>query len=218
MQGEDEVSIARNAEQIRLKNSKHNQIISSEDEFVSPSAEQPPSDSNDIDITTMHANEPNLLPGGDNANIIRTFRSIAQQTGQVTEIMKFPPIDHEAPIKYVCGNFRFFQIFPHFALTTYPFVIFCGNFRVFQIIPPFCSEYDITKNIFTNSYPWLFPGGIGDIYDMTRGKVSIKDWGRHLLRYYDGRFLEDSLFGLFLYNTVQRHSSNSEGNFFLASD
>ncbi len=80
------------------------------------------------------------------------------------------------------------------------------------------SEYDITKNIFINSYPWLFPEGIGDMYDLTRGKVSIKEWGKHLLWYYDGRFLEDSLFGLFLYNTVQRHSSNSDGNFFLASD
>jgi hypothetical protein len=39
-----------------------------------------------------------------------------------------------------------------------------------------------------------------------------------LLQYYDGCFLEDPLFGLFLYNTVQRHSSNSGGKFFLASD
>jgi hypothetical protein len=56
------------------------------------------------------------------------------------------------------------------------------------------------------------------LYDLSHGKVSIKDLGQYLLRYYDGCFLEDSLFGLFLYNTVQRHSSNSEGNFFLASD
>jgi hypothetical protein len=56
------------------------------------------------------------------------------------------------------------------------------------------------------------------MYDLTCGKVSIKEWGNHLLQYYDGCFLDDSLFGLFLYNTVQRHSSNSEGNFFLASD
>jgi hypothetical protein len=56
------------------------------------------------------------------------------------------------------------------------------------------------------------------MYDLTRGKVSIKDWGNHLLHYYNGCFLDDFLFGLFLYNTVQRHSSNSEGNFFLASD
>jgi hypothetical protein len=53
------------------------------------------------------------------------------------------------------------------------------------------------------------------MYDLTRGKVSIKEWGNHLLQYYDGCFLDDSLFGLFLYNTVQRHSSNSEGNFSL---
>jgi hypothetical protein len=56
------------------------------------------------------------------------------------------------------------------------------------------------------------------MYDLTHGKVTIKDWGQHLLRYYDGRFFEDSLFRLFLYNTVQRHSSNSKGNFLLASD
>jgi hypothetical protein len=56
------------------------------------------------------------------------------------------------------------------------------------------------------------------MYNMEHGKVSIQDWGKNLLRYYDGRFLEDSLFGLFLYNTIRRHTSNSEGNFFLASD
>jgi len=55
------------------------------------------------------------------------------------------------------------------------------------------SEYDVTKNIFANSYPWLFSGEIGDMYDMPQGKVSIKDWGNHLLRYCDGQFLQDSL-------------------------
>ena len=91
------------------------------------------------------------------------------------------------------------------------------NFLILKTLSAI-SEYDVTKNIFANSYPWFFPEGIGDMYDMTRGKVSIKDWGNHLLQYYDGRFLQDSLFGLFLYNTIQRHSSNSEGNFFLSSD
>ena len=69
-----------------------------------------------------------------------------------------------------------------------------------------------------NSYPWLFPGGVGDIYDLERGQIPIKEWGQHLLRYYDGRFLEDPLFGLFLYNTIQRHTNNSKGNFFFKSD
>jgi len=92
------------------------------------------------------------------------------------------------------------------------------KFPHFILILASISENDFTKDIFVNSYPWLFPGGIGDMYDITRGKVSIKESGKHLLRYYDGHFLEDSLFELFLYNTVQRHSSNSDGNFFLASD
>jgi hypothetical protein len=38
------------------------------------------------------------------------------------------------------------------------------------------------------------------------------------LQYYDGGFLEDSLFGLFLYNIIQRHTNNSKGNFFFKSD
>jgi hypothetical protein len=66
-------------------------------------------------------------------------------------------------------------------------------------------------------YPWLFPGGIGDMYDMTQGKVSIRDWGNH--------FCDTMMVGSFKipyspisYKTIQRHSSNSEGNFFLSSD
>jgi hypothetical protein len=69
-----------------------------------------------------------------------------------------------------------------------------------------------------NSVVWLFPGGIGGIYNLERGEIPIKEWGQHLLQYYDGQFLEDSLFGLFLYNTIQRHTNNSEGNFFFKSD
>jgi hypothetical protein len=80
------------------------------------------------------------------------------------------------------------------------------------------SEYDHTKHFFVNSYLWLFPGGVGDIYNLEREEIPIRESGRHLLRYYDERFLEDSLFGLFLYNTIQRHTNNSEGNFFFKSD
>jgi hypothetical protein len=53
---------------------------------------------------------------------------------------------------------------------------------------------------------------------MEQGEVHIKEWGQHLLRYFDGRFLDDSLFGLSLYNTIQRHTNNKEGNFFFNSD
>ena len=59
------------------------------------------------------------------------------------------------------------------------------------------SKYDHTKQIFVNSYPWLFPGGVGDIYDLERGEIPIKEWGQHLLQYYDGGFFEDPLLGSF---------------------
>ena len=82
----------------------------------------------------------------------------------------------------------------------------------------FHREYDLTKQVFVNSYPWLFPGGIGDLYDMQRGEWSVKEWGKHLLRYYDGRFINDQFFTMFVHNTIQRHVNNSQGNFFFNSD
>jgi hypothetical protein len=39
-----------------------------------------------------------------------------------------------------------------------------------------------------------------------------------MLQYHDGRFLDDSLFGLNLYNIIQQHTNNREGNFFFNSN
>jgi hypothetical protein len=64
----------------------------------------------------------------------------------------------------------------------------------------------------------LFPGGIGDVYDIERGEVPIKLWGQHLSQYYDGQLLDDSLFGLYLYNVIQQHTNIKVGNFFFNSD
>jgi hypothetical protein len=106
MQGEEEVSIATNADKFQTKNLKHIRIISGEEpEYVSPSAQQDDPNSDDFAITTMHANQPNPLPSGDNANIICSFKNIAQGTGQVSQVMNFPPIDHDSPIWYVSGYF-----------------------------------------------------------------------------------------------------------------
>ena len=79
------------------------------------------------------------------------------------------------------------------------------------------SEYDPTQSVFCNSYPWLFPGGVGDLYDIVRGTKCPKERGRHLLHYYDGRFLEDQMFSLFLFNSIERHENNKEGSFFFNS-
>jgi hypothetical protein len=108
MQGEDEVLIASNAEKFKTKNSKQFQIIARETEYVSESQvtnldnqAQDSSDCVDIDITAIHANQPDCLPGGNNANMIHSFKDIAKTTGQVSQIMHFPPIDHDSPIWYI---------------------------------------------------------------------------------------------------------------------
>ncbi len=105
MQGEEKVSIATNAEKFQTKNSKQIQIIFSELEFVSRSAQQDSPDCDNIVISTMHANQANPLPGGENANLIQSFNNIAQKTGQVSQVMNFLPIDHDSPIWYVSGHF-----------------------------------------------------------------------------------------------------------------
>jgi hypothetical protein len=105
MQGEEEVSIATHAEKFQTKNSKQIRIISSELEFVSQSVQQDSPDCNNIVISTMHANQANPLPGGKNANLIQSFKNIAQKTGQVSQVMNFLPIDHDSSMWYVSGHF-----------------------------------------------------------------------------------------------------------------
>lgn len=79
-------------------------------------------------------------------------------------------------------------------------------------------EYDTSKKIFVNAFPWLFPGGIGGLYDSKRGTVPIQEWARHLLRYSDGRFMKDKMFTFYVFNTIQRHINNSKGHFFFKSE
>ncbi len=112
MHGEDEVLIPSNAEKFKTKNSKQFQIIASETEYVSAvqitNLDNQAQDSSDwahIDIATMHANQPDPLPGGNNADIIHSFKDIAKTTCQVSQIMNFPPIDHDSPIWYVSAYF-----------------------------------------------------------------------------------------------------------------
>lgn len=74
------------------------------------------------------------------------------------------------------------------------------------------SEYSDTR-IFVNAFPWLFPGGVGDVKDFP-GK-QLKDWGKLMLYYEDGRFAADSLFGFFALNYIIRNRNSSSGNWFI---
>ena len=76
-------------------------------------------------------------------------------------------------------------------------------------------ENDIEQLLMVNAFPWLFPGGIGDLYDPYYGKTSIKQWAKHLLHYCDGRFQSDHMFCWYVFNRLQRHRNNSSGNHFI---
>jgi hypothetical protein len=120
MKGEEKVSIATNALELKTNNSKQFRIIAGESEYVSSAHNtgledlefitddskynskttkvQVDNDGTDLDISTMHANQSDPLPTGTNAEIIKSFIDIARTTDQAAKIMNFPPIDYDSQI------------------------------------------------------------------------------------------------------------------------
>jgi hypothetical protein len=74
------------------------------------------------------------------------------------------------------------------------------------------NEYG-DKRIFALAFPWLFPGGIGDVKDFP-GHMST--WGRNLLLFRDGRFAKDKIFSFFAMNYISRHRNASSGRWFVS--
>jgi hypothetical protein len=72
-------------------------------------------------------------------------------------------------------------------------------------------EYGNTR-IFPAAFPWLFPGGIGDIKDFNG---SMADWGKMMLFYEDGRFAKDKVFCFFAMNYIIRHRNSTGGKYFI---
>ena len=78
-------------------------------------------------------------------------------------------------------------------------------------------DFSSSSKVFVNAYPWLFPGGFGDINDGERGQVKlIREWANHHIHYFDGRFQSDQLFTLYVFNTIQRHDNNKNGSYFFS--
>jgi hypothetical protein len=69
------------------------------------------------------------------------------------------------------------------------------------------------KRIFALSFPWLFPGGLGDIKDFPG---SMNTWGRNMLYYKDARFTTDKIFSFFAMNYISRHRNSSSGHWFVS--
>ena len=112
MNGQNEANIGTQASILKTKDTQCYKINATEEEVVSnvhkPSENNDLSnDSCDMDIGYMHPNENNTLPTGIDAEIMKTFVEIAKKTGQLSEIMNFPPIDHDSPIRYVLSYPRY---------------------------------------------------------------------------------------------------------------
>ena len=76
------------------------------------------------------------------------------------------------------------------------------------------NEFNSRGKLFVQAFPWLFPGGLGDIKDYPT--TSIANWGAHLLMYEDGRFAKDEFFCFYAMNYIVRHLNASSGQFFLS--
>ncbi len=144
---------------MKTKDTQRYKINATEEEVVSNVHKQYENndqinDSCDMDIGCMHANENNTLPTGNDTEKMKTFVEIAKKMGQLSEIMNFPPIDHDSPIRYVLS-------YPSYSHDLQKF-----NFMYHLTSIHWRSEYNHTKQFFVNSYPCLFPGGVGDIYDL----------------------------------------------------
>ena len=65
----------------------------------------------------------------------------------------------------------------------------------FPTISPKASYEYNGLPIFSNAYPWLFPGGVGDLDHVNiniKGYMTL--WLRTMILYYDGRFCKDPTF------------------------
>ena len=79
------------------------------------------------------------------------------------------------------------------------------------------NEYDAEANIFCKAFPWLFPGGVGDVNGLYRTPISPTDWAHRLTLYEDGRFAKDKAWCFYALNWCQRHQNNTQGSFFVNS-
>ena len=72
------------------------------------------------------------------------------------------------------------------------------------------------KRVFVNAFPWLYPGGRGDVNDQhCEQEIEESQWAKMQLRYFDNRFQKDYMWCFYALNFVQRHRNKKSGGFFL---
>src|SRR5687768_966563 len=71
------------------------------------------------------------------------------------------------------------------------------------------NEYDQENSLFTQAFPWLFPGGYGDFGQFRDKKLTVSDWTRNMLYYKDGRFAKDRIWCFFALDFATRKDRKS---------
>jgi hypothetical protein len=100
MNGKAEANIASEAEVLHMKKmSTRTKILEEEEEYVSPAHKETVEASKyGLPMETMHANETDSVPSGNEAQMVKELIGVARESGQMKKMMDFPPIDHDSPI------------------------------------------------------------------------------------------------------------------------
>ena len=77
------------------------------------------------------------------------------------------------------------------------------------------NEYDMTQKLFCQAFPWLFPGGTGDVNDCSDVKETVEEWMKRLLYFEDGRFCRDKIWSFFALNYSMRKKNSTSGAYFV---
>jgi hypothetical protein len=83
------------------------------------------------------------------------------------------------------------------------------------VSPDPVNEYDNNEKIFCKAFPWLFPGGNGDVNDYRSRKITASQWAERLLLFHDGRFATDKMWCFFALNYSSRRRNQNDGRFFV---
>ena len=75
-------------------------------------------------------------------------------------------------------------------------------------------EFD-HENLFANTYPWLFPGRVGDISGGSTNQSTLTEWQKILVHYDDSRFSRDPMFLFHFQNVQQRSLSKQNSSYFV---
>ena len=99
MKGKDESNLSTSASAVNVAQRARSRLAETEKEHVSHAHESTSVlEHTDLDVSAMHANVSPTLPLGEASEPIKELIRIAENTGQIEKVMKFPPVDHDSPI------------------------------------------------------------------------------------------------------------------------